>query len=228
MNRKTFSRQRAESQGDNMKKLINFFICGRSKIHVDKLNWFCSLPPEVLPVDLKFRVNSLEAGSDFETAILFIDPQSFPLKTVVTIPDVSTIFDNQVVQFAETLILYLIDRTVTVEDLKKLNNKTVVFKYCTSSRVMVSLIKHHIETKKDIRTTFVSPTCNKRFISGMLRKFEKAFGEYKTDLDGVNERFLPGSSRFSIPINDKCRINVYATDESKKGFNIFVKPVLEL
>ena len=93
MNRKTFSRQRAESQEDNMKKLAHFWISGRSKIHVDKLKWFCSLPPDFLPVDLKFRVNSLEA-SDFETAVLFIDPRSFPLKTVVTVPEAST-FDNK-------------------------------------------------------------------------------------------------------------------------------------
>ncbi|EFO84021.1 hypothetical protein CRE_17391 [Caenorhabditis remanei] len=231
MNRKTFSRQRAESQEDTMKKLGHFWISGRSKIYVDKLNWFCSLPPDVLPVDLKIRVYSLEAGSDFETAILFIDPQSFPLKTVVTIPDASTLFDNQVVQFAETLNLnIIIDRIVTVEDLKKLNNKTVVIKSFWVFRIdIIPLIEYHIETEKDICTTFVISTGDKGFIREKLREFKQAFGKYRRNLNGLNERFLPGVSRYSIPITDKCRINVYATDESKKGFyNLFVKPVLEL
>ncbi|EFO83950.1 hypothetical protein CRE_17393 [Caenorhabditis remanei] len=230
MNRKTFSRQRAESQKDTMKKLAHFWITGRSKIYVDKLNWFCSLPLDFLPVDLKFRVNSLEA-SDFKTAVHFIDPRSFPLKTVVTVPEAST-FDNQVVTFAETFNLNIIidHLLVTVENLKKLNNKTVVVKSSWDFRIdIIPLIEYHIETEKDICTTFVISTGDKGFIREKLREFKQAFGKYRRNLNGLNERFLPGVSRYSIPITDKCRINVYATDESKKGFyNLFVKPVLEL
>ncbi|EFO83981.1 hypothetical protein CRE_17402 [Caenorhabditis remanei] len=230
MNRNIFSRQRAETQEDTMKKLAHFWISGRSKIYVDRLSWFCRLPPGFLPVDLKCRVNSLEAISDFETAILFIDPPSFPLKTVVTIPEASTF---QVVKSAETLDLNIfIDRIVTVEDLKKLNNKTVMLtSFCDSRIDIIPLIKYHIETKKDIRTTFVISSYDEGFIRDMLRKFEQAFGEYKSDLDGVNERFLPGSSRFSIPINDETKIHVYATKcvfFTSVFDNIIVKPVSEV
>ncbi|EFO83952.1 hypothetical protein CRE_17404 [Caenorhabditis remanei] len=226
MNWNTFKRQKLEGELEKMKKFTNFYICGRSTIRVDKFVWVHSLFSEDLAVDVKLSVNSLSAffRGDFETARSFIDARSFPLKTLSTYPDTSNL-DSQVVKTAETLILYLIDRTVTVEHLEKLNNKTVVFKYCTSSRVdMVPLIKYHIETKKDIRTTFVNSTCNKRFISDMLLKFEQAFGEYRSDLDGVNERFIPRLSKFSIPINDDSRIHVYAI--KYEGLNkMILKPV---
>ncbi|EFO84026.1 hypothetical protein CRE_17390 [Caenorhabditis remanei] len=226
LNRKTFSRQRAVTQEDKMKKLIRFYTCGRSIVNVDRLYWDDSLPPDILPVDLKFRVNSLEADSDFETAILFIDPQSFPLKTVIAINRSSTLFDNQVVKLAEIFTLNLIfHRNVTVEDLKKLKNKTVMLRSLWDARIdIVPLIKYHIETKKDICTTFVISTGDKDFFSDMLREFEQAFGECKSDLDG--ERFLPGSSRFSIPINDQTKIHVYATRETTSVFrDIIVKPM---
>ncbi|KAF1767936.1 hypothetical protein GCK72_007896 [Caenorhabditis remanei] len=232
--KKTFSRQSTESREDRMKKFINYFFCGRSIINVDTLRWFDDLFPDFLPVDMKFIVNSLSAVSfSFNTAIPFIDPRSFPLKTLFTSIANTSIFDIQVVKSAETLNLNLnVDRIVTVEDLKKLNNKKVVFERVYYSRIdfislIVPLIKYHIETKKDIRTTFVILSVYEDFINYMLREFEQAFGEYRSDLDGVNERFLPESSRFSIPISDKSKIHVYATKGSQKGFyEIIVKPVL--
>ncbi|KAF1767915.1 hypothetical protein GCK72_007875 [Caenorhabditis remanei] len=228
MNEKTFSRQRGESSEDKMKKFVNFYFCGRSIIHVHELCWCDGMFQNFLPVDMKFRVNSLTAISYyFNTAIPFIDPHSFPLKTLFTSIANTSIFDIQVVKLTETLLLNLaIDRIVTVEDLKKLNNKTVIFKHCRFRIDLISLIKYHIETKKDIRTTFVIPTDCKGFINNMLREFNLAFGKFRCDLKGVNERFLPGSSRFSIPINDGSRIHVYATKGSQKGFyEIIVKPV---
>ncbi|KAF1767911.1 hypothetical protein GCK72_007871 [Caenorhabditis remanei] len=225
-----FSRQISESLEDKIKKLARFHICGRSNIYVNRLNWHDNLPPGFLPVDLKFRVNSLETGSDFETAILFIDPQSFPLKTVFTIPEASTLFDNQVVKLAETITLILVNhRNVTVEDLKKLENKTVMIKSFWDFRIdIIPLIKYHIETKKDICTTFEISTGDKNCFSEMLREFEQAFGEYRNDLD-FNERFLPGYSRFSIPINDETKIHVYTTRETTSVFrDIIVKPVSEV
>ena len=179
-----------------MKKLVHFYICGRAKIHVDKFKLQSkfhvhSLLPDFLPANLKFRLNSLDAVSheDFEAAISFVDTCSFPLKTVVTIPQLST-FDNQVVKLAETLKLNLGHYPrVTVGDLKKLNNKTVVFEDCSPSSIdIILLIKYHVETKNDIRTTFVISTDDKYFISKKLREFEQAFGKCRSDLDDVNER----------------------------------------
>ena len=192
MNGRRFRRHVSDSQENAMKNLINFYICGKSIARVDKLYWFRKLPPNLLPVDLKIRVNSLEPFFDFETAIPFIDPRSFPLKTVVAIPEDSTLFDNQVVKLAKSLILHLIHyRIVTVEDLKKLNNKTVELGRFSYSRIdIIPLIKYHIETKKKIRTTFRISTCYKNFLNEKLREFEQAFGEYKSDLDGVNERYV--------------------------------------
>ncbi|EFO83983.1 hypothetical protein CRE_17399 [Caenorhabditis remanei] len=229
MNRKTFSRRISESQEDKMKKLINFYTCGRSKIHVDRLYWHDRLPPDFLPVDMKFRVNSVEAVNDFETAILFIDPQSFPLITLNTDIYYISIFDDQVVKSAETFYLNLaIDRIVTVEDFKKLNNKTVELERFSYFKIdIIPLIKHYIEAKKEIRTTFRISTCDKDFISEKLREFELAFGEYRSNLDGVNERFLPGSSKYLIPINNESRIQVYAIEEpvAYGPLKIIVKPV---
>ncbi|KAF1767948.1 hypothetical protein GCK72_007908 [Caenorhabditis remanei] len=227
MNGKTISRQISESREDKMKKFFNFYISGRSIIHVDWLCWSHGFLPE--DVDLKFRVNSLSTTySCFNTAISFIDPRSFPLKTLFTSIANTSIFDSQVVKSAETLLLNLaVDRIVTVEDLKKLNNQTVVFKYLDHTTVdMVSLIKYHIETKKATGPTFVISTSDKGFIDNMLHQFELAFGENRGILDGVNERFVPGSSRFSIPISDKSRIHIYAKKASHKGFyEIIVNPV---
>ena len=192
-NGKTFSRQRGESREDKMKKFVNFFFCGRSIIHVHELCWCDGMFQNFLPVDMKFRVNSLTAISYyFNTAIPFIDPRSFPLKTLCTSVANTSIFDIQVVKLTETLLLNLaIDRIVTVEDLKKLNNKTVIFKHCRFTRIdLISLIKYHIETKKDIRTTFVIPTDCKGFINNMLREFNIAFGKFRCDLKGVNERYV--------------------------------------
>ncbi|KAF1767917.1 hypothetical protein GCK72_007877 [Caenorhabditis remanei] len=232
MNRKIFIRQSAESQEDKMKKLINFYICGRSIIHVGRLSW----DTDFLPVDLKLRVNSLSVFShwEFEAAIPSIDPRSFPLKTMITRPETSN-FDDQIVQLAETLILHVVThRIVSVEDLKKLNNKTVVFEDFSSSRVdIIPLIKYHIETKKDIGTTFVIPTdCNtdKYSINEMLYEFEQAFGDFRCDLDDVNERFIPGSYKFSIPINNESRIQVYAIEDPEKDgrWKIVIRPVSEV
>ncbi|KAF1767943.1 hypothetical protein GCK72_007903 [Caenorhabditis remanei] len=229
MNWKRLSRQKLETQNDKMKKLVNFYICGRSKTRVNKLDWFYSLLPCFLAVDTKFRVNTLYAllCEDFELSRSFIDSRSFPLKTVVTIPEPSN-FDSQIVKSAETLILYLlIDRTLTVEDLKKLNNKTVVLEYCSSSIIdMIPLIQYHVETKDDIRTTFVIPSNYEGVINEMLSEFEQAFDEFRCDLDGVNERFIPGLSKFSIPINGDSKIHVYAIENPDEGPNkIIVKPV---
>ncbi|EFO83970.1 hypothetical protein CRE_17381 [Caenorhabditis remanei] len=226
MNRIAVSRKGLKSRNETMKKLINFFICERSKIHVNNLNWNKSLLPDFLPVDLKFRVNSLT----FDTLLPFIDSRSFPLKTMVTYFRAS-LFDNLYVTSAETLHQYLpIDRIVTVEDLKKLNNKKVVFDYCSSSRVdMVPLIKYHFETKQDVRTIFVIST-HIGVINKMLREFEHTFREYINALDDVNKRFIPGSPQFSIPINNESRIQVYAIEdpEDKFPYNLIVKPVSEV
>ncbi|EFO84051.1 hypothetical protein CRE_17464 [Caenorhabditis remanei] len=229
VNGNMFIRQRGESREDKMKKFVNFFFCGRSIIHVHRLCWCDRMFQNFLPVGMKFRVNSLTAISDyFNTAIPFIDPRSFPLKTLFTSIANTSIVDMQVVKLTETLLLNLaIDRVVTIEDLKKLNNQRVIFKRCCFSRIdLIPLIKYHIETKKDINTTFVIPTDYKGFINYMLRQFKIEFGKFRCDLDGVNERFLPGFSRFSIPINDGSRIHVYAKETSQKGFyKIIVKPV---
>ena len=192
MNGKTFCRQRAESQEDKMKKLINFYIRGRSTIRVDRLYWHDSLPPGFLPVDMKFRVNSVEAVNDFETAILFIDSRSFPLIFLNTDIYYISIFDDQVVKSAETLYLNLaIDRIVTVEDFKKLNNKIVELERFSYFKIdIIPLIKYYIEAKKEIRTTFRISTSDKGFIKKMLREFEQAFGEYRSNLYGVNERYV--------------------------------------
>ncbi|KAF1767916.1 hypothetical protein GCK72_007876 [Caenorhabditis remanei] len=237
-NGKKFSRQISVSLEVKMKKLINYYISGRSKILVDKFQLSSkfhvhSLLPDLLPANLKFRLNFLDAVSheDFQAAISFIDTCSFPLKTVVTIPQLST-FDNQVVKLAETLKLNLGHYPrVTVEDLKKLNNKTVVFEHFSFSRVdIIPLIKYHIETKKDIRTTFVISTDDKDFINEMLSEFEQAFGEFRCDLDGVNERFIPESPQFSIPINNESRIQVYALEvpEDRCRLKIVIRPVSEV
>ncbi|KAF1767925.1 hypothetical protein GCK72_007885 [Caenorhabditis remanei] len=228
MNGKTFSRVGSACLEDKMKKLINFFFCGRRIIHVDKLCWFdCSLP-EFLPVGMKFRVNSLTAPFLFDNAIPHIDPRSLPLKTLATVAN-APILDDPVVQSAETLHLNLVYcRRVPVRDLKKLNNHTVVFEDCNSSRLdMVSLIKYHIETKKNIRTAFVISTCNINVIKEMFSDLELAFGGFQCDLDDVNKRFLVGSSNFSIPINNESGILVYAIEDPEEDcpYKIIVKPV---
>ncbi|EFO83957.1 hypothetical protein CRE_17456 [Caenorhabditis remanei] len=228
MNRKIFIRQSAETQEDKMKKLIHFYICGRSITRVDRLDWDTNF----LPVDLKLRINSLSVFShwEFETAIRFIDPRSFPLKTLDTLPDFST-YDNHIATSAETLILLLVvDPIVTVEELKKLNNKTVEFESDHSEIDIIPLIKYHIETKKDIRTTFVISTGDKDFFNETLREFKQAFRKYRNDLDGVNERFIPGLPKFSIPINNESRIQVYAIENPEKGghWKIVIMPVSEV
>ncbi|EFO84013.1 hypothetical protein CRE_17443 [Caenorhabditis remanei] len=228
MNGKTFIRQSAETQEDKMKKLINFYFCGRRVIHVDKLWWFDGLFSDFLPVDMKFRVNSLTAPFLLDTAIPFIDARSFPLKTLAAVAN-APILDDPVVQSAETLHLNLVYcRRFPVRDLKKLNNQTVVFEHCSSSRLdMDSLIKYHIETKQDIRTTFVISTSKINVIREMFSDLELAFREFQCDLDDVYERFLPGSSRFSIPINNESRIHVYAIEDPEEDcpYKIIVKPV---
>ncbi|KAF1767934.1 hypothetical protein GCK72_007894 [Caenorhabditis remanei] len=231
LNGKTFNRKGLESQEDKMKKLINFYFCGKSIINVNWLGWnLYSLPDSV---DLKIRVNSLGAlYSCFNAAITFIDPRSFPLKTLITSIANTSTYDDQVVKSAETFNLTLINyQIVTVESLKKLNNKKVVFNYCSSSRIeMVSLIKYYIETKKAVETTFMISSNIKFFIEFMLIEFELAFGDFLCDLDGVNERFIPGWPKFSIPINNDSRIQVYAIENPEEGggWKIVLKPVLGL
>ncbi|EFO83979.1 hypothetical protein CRE_17450 [Caenorhabditis remanei] len=229
MNGKTFSREGSAGLEDKMKKLIKFYFGERRIIHVDKLCWFdCSLP-EFLPVGMKFRVNSLTAPFLFDNAIPHIDPRSLPLKTLATIAT-APILDDPVVQSAETLHLNLVYcRRVPVRDLKKLNNQTVVLEHCSSSRLdMVSLIKYNIETKQDIRTTFVISTSNINVIREMFSHLELAFGDFQCDLDDVNERFICDFPKFSIPINNESRIQVYAIEDPEEEdcpYKIVVKPV---
>ncbi|EFO84032.1 hypothetical protein CRE_17452 [Caenorhabditis remanei] len=229
---KIFRRLRGESREDKMKKFVNFFFCGRTIIHVHRLSWCDRMFQNFLPADMKFRVNSLSAFSfSFYTAIPYIDPRSFPLKTLsTTIANTST-NDDHVVKSAETLILFLLnDQTVTVEDLKKLNNKTVAFERFNYSRIdIIPLIQYYIETKKATGTTFTISTGNEILINQILGNFKLAFGEFQCDLNGVNERFIPGSSKFSIPINNESRIQVYAIDvPEQRRYNIIVKPVSEV
>ncbi|EFO84467.1 hypothetical protein CRE_18136 [Caenorhabditis remanei] len=233
MNGKTFSRQISESEEEKMKKLINYYICGRTIIHVDSLDWCDSFQRDVKAVNLKFRVNSLKAlfPKDFKTVIPLIDPRSFPLKTLLTMPNTSTL-DKHVVKLAETLHLNLTsDPIVTVEDIKKFNNKTVVLdRFSYSSINIVSLIKYHVKTKKDIGTTFVISTGTEDVTNLMLCGFALAFNEFRFNLDGVNERFIPVSLKFCIPINKESRIQVYAIeDPDERGrWKVVVKPVSEL
>ncbi|KAF1767920.1 hypothetical protein GCK72_007880 [Caenorhabditis remanei] len=155
---------------------------------------------------------------------LFIDSDE------MTINKLLIEYDKDVL--AETLILHVFThRIVSVEDLKKLNNKTVVFEYCISSRVdIIPLIKYFVETKKDIGTTFVIATDGKYFLSEMLREFEQEFGEFRCDLDGVNERLIPGLPKFSIPINNESRIQVYAIEDPEEDgrWKIVIKPVSDI
>ncbi|KAF1767935.1 hypothetical protein GCK72_007895 [Caenorhabditis remanei] len=232
MNGKTFSRHVSESQEDKMKKLINFYIYGRSIIHLGSLDWGQSLLADFLPVGTKFRVNSLTAPPwQFDTLLPFIDSRSFPLKTMATISKPS-IFDSHMATTAETLtLLSCFSVTITFEELKKLNNKRVEFERFRYSKIdIIPLIKYQIETKKTTGTTFVIATDDKDFISEKLREFEQAFGEYRSDLDDLDERFLPGSSKFSIPINIDSKIQVYAIEEPEEDgpYKIIVKPVLAL
>ncbi|EFO84044.1 hypothetical protein CRE_17387 [Caenorhabditis remanei] len=235
MNRKTFIRQRAESHEEKMKKLINFFTCGRSIIPVHRLCWCDSLFTDFLPIDQKFRVNSLYAlfREEFETALSSIDSRSFPLKTLVTSPMPSTI-DSHIAISAETIILFLAQTVVTLDNLKKIYNKKVVFQSLYPFRIeIVLLIKYQIESKKATGTTLVIAADDKGFIKKMLQKFKKAFGEYRSTLDGVNERFIPGLPKFSIPINNESRIQVYAIEDPeffKEDFpyNLIVKSISEI
>ncbi|EFO84041.1 hypothetical protein CRE_17380 [Caenorhabditis remanei] len=192
MNGKECSRKTLEILREKMKNFLNVYIRGRSKIRLNKLNWLRKSLADFMPVDLKLKVNKLQAlfPGDFETSRSLIDPRSYPLKTVATIPLISA-FDNQIVTLAETLILRFVDDfIVTVEELKKLNNKTVIIECFESKIDFIPLIKYHIETKKDIRTTFRISTDTIGVINEMLREFEQAFGEFQYNLDGVDERYV--------------------------------------
>ncbi|EFO83996.1 hypothetical protein CRE_17445 [Caenorhabditis remanei] len=229
MNGNTFSRERSASREDKMMKLINFYFGGKSIIHVDEVDWAEGSVPDFLPVDLKFRMNSLAANSNqFDTLLPFIDPRSFPLKTVVTFCEPST-YNSHIATSAETLILgSYFNTTITLEELKKLKNERVLFERFSYSRMdMVALIKYQKETKKATGTTFVIATDDKSFIDMMLRELEQAFGKYRSDLDGVNERFIPGWTKFLIPINNESRIQVYAIELPGEGGRreIAIKPV---
>ncbi|EFO83965.1 hypothetical protein CRE_17385 [Caenorhabditis remanei] len=156
MNVKKFSRQISKSQEDKMNKVVHFYICNRSITNVDKLYLGPSARPDVKGLNLKLRINSLNAfvREKYETAFPFIDPRSYPLKTLTTMP-YTAIFDNLHVTSAETLHLHFFSGlAVRLDNLKKLNNQTVSFGYCSSSSVeIVPFIEYYIETKKDIKTT---------------------------------------------------------------------------
>ncbi|KAF1767932.1 hypothetical protein GCK72_007892 [Caenorhabditis remanei] len=101
------------------------------------------------------------------------------------------------------------------------------------NKLWITCNEDEIETKKATGTTLVIAADDKGFIKKMLRKFKKAFGEYRSTLDGVNERFLSGSSKFSIPINNESRIQVYAIEDPELfkddfPYNIIVKSVPEI
>ncbi|KAF1767938.1 hypothetical protein GCK72_007898 [Caenorhabditis remanei] len=95
------------------------------------------------------------------------------------------------------------------------------------NNLMIICDKNEMETKKATGTTFVISTDDKDFISEKLREFEQAFGEYRSNLYGVNERFIFGLSKFSIPINIDSKIQVYAIEDPEEDFpyKIIVKPV---
>ncbi|EFO83972.1 hypothetical protein CRE_17463 [Caenorhabditis remanei] len=230
MHGKTFSRKGLDSQEEAIKNIFKYFLCKKTITRVDKLDWCDSLFPDVSALDIKFRVNFLFAPSrhNFETAVHFIDSSSFPLKNVITARDTST-FDEPIVKFAETLNLNIFTHwTVTVEDLKKLNNKKVDFQCFRYSKIeIVSLIKYHVETKKVVETTFIIATYRGDAINDMLCEFELVFGDFRCGLDGVNERFIPESSKFLIPIDNESRIQVYAIEvpEESGRLKVVVKPV---
>ncbi|EFO83964.1 hypothetical protein CRE_17388 [Caenorhabditis remanei] len=227
---KRFSRKISKSQEDKINKVVHFYFCNRSITNVDKLYLGPSASRDVRGLNLKLRTNSLNAlvREKYETAFPFIDPRSYPLKTVTTMPD-TAIFDNLNVTSAETLHLHLFSGlAVRLDNLKKLNNQTVLFGYCSSSSVeIIPFIEYYIETKKDIKTTFVISLIARGFLFEKLLEFKQAFGEYISDLDDVKERVVPGLPKFSIPINGDSKIHVYAIEvpDVNGRWKIVIKPV---
>ncbi|KAF1767926.1 hypothetical protein GCK72_007886 [Caenorhabditis remanei] len=101
------------------------------------------------------------------------------------------------------------------------------------NKLWITCNEDEIENKKATGTTLVIAADGKGFIKKMLRKFGKAFGEYRSALDDVNERFIPGLPKFSIPINNESRIQVYAIEDPELfkddfPYNIIVKSISEI
>lgn len=178
----------------------------------------------VIPADLQFRVNFLnpKINQYFESALHLLHSTSFPLKTLRTTVKGPETFDLPAVKAAGTLILVLEreDPPIPLETLKNLTNSTIILEYLefpVSKFEIIDWVKYLISTNSDlISSVFIISSVSEVYIKNLLFQLGIVFNEFESDLERVNERFIPNALRFSIPTEDgKSQIQAYGIEETE-------------
>ncbi|KAF1767997.1 hypothetical protein GCK72_007958 [Caenorhabditis remanei] len=207
-----------------MKKAIDYYLVGRSKILLNQLDSIKTTKIRMADdaANLKLRVNCLNIRDqeNFEPDFLLIHPDSFPLKAIKTTLIRTATSDHPIIKSARSLILSIRHEypPTQLEDIKKLENKTIVFdqgQFSFGKFSIFEFIRCLIESVP-IGKTFILLQSD-GYITSHLSHVKMGYNRYSNPLDSVQERFIPGAPRFLIPINDTSSIQVYGIEEIKNG-----------
>ncbi|EFO99116.1 hypothetical protein CRE_17890 [Caenorhabditis remanei] len=193
-------------------RFFDYFLKGRKIINVDFLT-ARYIPGYLIPP--VFRINQLETIlASFTDYLPIVDSCSFPLKRLSTPIDEVEIFTHPVFCSAKSLRFTVFENEVIgLNDINKLICKNVEFGSNSLLKMdIVELIRYWEKNGKEIGTRYIFSQDYDGHIEDEISGLKTKFDGFIDDLEGINERFLPSSPRFSIPINSKSRICLYGIE----------------
>ncbi|EFO84485.1 hypothetical protein CRE_18113 [Caenorhabditis remanei] len=208
---------------NSMKKMIDYYLVGRSQILLNQLDSPINNKRKAdYAANLKLRVNCLNIrdNNHSDEAIHLIHPDCFPLKTIKTTVIGPETSGHPIFQSARTLILSggNYDMPPQLEDIKKLHNETIVFEedpFSSRNLGIFKFIRYLKESVPPGRTFILLQSDG--YVKTLLSYVKMGCSRYMDPLDSVQERFIPGAPRFLIPINDTSSIQIYGIEEIKNG-----------
>ncbi|KAF1768059.1 hypothetical protein GCK72_008020 [Caenorhabditis remanei] len=196
-----------------MQHIFEYYLGGRTVIYVDHLGFGPPVSDLNLPETLNMRINKLATTyCEIEPLLPIIDPLSFPLTELRTVLEGVNTFEHPVFLTAKRLIFGVEEGESSnlLTEVHKIQNKDVTFEYDNFEEAdPIKIIKHWMESGKDIGTTFVYTGLANRNLDTIFPKLEKEFGEFLTELDETIDQLISERPQFEIPINSESNILVY-------------------
>ncbi|KAF1758823.1 hypothetical protein GCK72_015283 [Caenorhabditis remanei] len=212
-------------------KINQYYMGGRTSVHVKRLEVFGPHADLALPVDSKFKITELDAKHcNFEYYLPIIDPISFPLKYLrCKLAGLHT-YNHPVFRSAESLAFNIFEEQSEAEMicLHKLPCKTISFEHYSLDMIdMVSMIRYWMKHPKEIGTKYTFVEFDSKLVYSELIHLKREFEEIRHDLEGTT---VKGNNypRFLISLTLTSKLHVYAIDNNEPHLlNFIIKLVPE-